>query len=168
MFPQSSRRRLLTTIGTRCLRCRRQKIKCTGGCPCDNCKRRKVTCTFDGEDTKILVTKKHLSELKWRTIELEKETNALREQLSANNRCTEPLIDHVSQKCLPAIDMNSYNTVLLSPNPSSDLSELGHDDGDDHDARMVNPLSTGSPRYIRDIVGRPRGFYYCTEKSVIN
>lgn len=169
-FPSPSLPECLLTIETRCLRCRRQKIKCTGGCPCDNCKRRKAACTFEGEDTKILVTKKRLSELKRRTIELEKETNALREQLLGNNRCAEPSIDHVNQKRSPAIDTNSCN-IPISPDSSSDLSEPGLD-GDDHDhehdARMVNPLSTGSPRFITDIVGRPREFYHCTDRNIIN
>lgn len=145
----------LLTIVTRCLRYRRQKIKCTGGCPRDNCKRRRAACTFEGEDTKILVTKKHLSELKWRTIELGKEINVLQEQLSGNNRCAEPSIDYVDPMRSPVIGTNSCN-IILSPDPSSDMLEAGLDnDGHRHDARMVNPLSTGSPRYIRDIVGGP-------------
>lgn len=152
----------LKTIETRCLRCRRQKIKCNGSCPCDNCQRRKAVCTFEGEDTKILVTKKHLSELKRRNIELEKENNDLREQ-SSDNRGTAPSPGHVNQPCSPRIDMDSCN-ILLSPDPSSELSEPGLD-GDDHNARMVNPLSTGSSKYVRDVVGRPRESCHCTTRA---
>lgn len=159
-FLSSSFPECLLTTETRCMRCRRQKIKCKGGCPCDNCKRRNAACTFEGEDTKILVTKKHLSELKQRTVELEKETNVSQEQLAGNNRCAEPSIDHANQKRSPAIGMDSCS-IPISPDSSSDLSEPSLDGDGDHDERMVNPLYTGSPRYIRDIVGRPGEFYYC-------
>lgn len=63
--------------------------------------------------------------------------------------------------------MNSCN-ILLSPDPSFDLSEPGLDgDVHDNDTRMVNHLSTGSPRYITDIVGRPREFYHYIDRNMI-
>ncbi|KAI0975083.1 Zn(II)2Cys6 transcription factor [Xylaria arbuscula] len=44
---------------SRCERCRRQKVRCSGSRPCDTCRKRNLTCTFNFEDQKIMVTRRH-------------------------------------------------------------------------------------------------------------
>ncbi|KAI0490064.1 hypothetical protein F4859DRAFT_501670 [Xylaria cf. heliscus] len=54
-----SNRRALKRSSNACERCRRQKIRCSGKSPCDACRKRNMTCTFNLEDQKIMVTRRH-------------------------------------------------------------------------------------------------------------
>ncbi|KAL3496051.1 hypothetical protein BJX62DRAFT_252420 [Aspergillus germanicus] len=138
-----------------CARCRQHKIKCSGDCPCTACIQRKVKCRFEGEETKVHITKKHLSELKRRNIELEKENRALHQQLASSH------INAVAAGATPAPDPVSIRhspinqTVVHNPLPSPvDVSDVTTGQEDESPA-MVNPLSCGPPRYITDTAGRP-------------
>ncbi|KAL2813207.1 fungal-specific transcription factor domain-containing protein [Aspergillus cavernicola] len=127
-----------------CARCRHHKIKCTGDCPCSNCIQRKVKCKFEGEEAKIQITKKRLSELKRRNCELEKENRALQEQLLAHVNAT-PVAEHSSRPTSP----------IVHPSASASSSPRLMNEHEEDDTSMVNPLSHGPPKYITDIAGRP-------------
>ncbi|KAL4772344.1 fungal-specific transcription factor domain-containing protein [Aspergillus nidulans var. acristatus] len=126
-----------------CSRCRQHKIKCTGDCPCSNCKQRKVRCKFEGEETKVHITKKHFSSLKRRTLELEEENRALQQQLAALTTASTP----VAERSTPS--------AASSGNEPAGNSESHGSGEDDNSSTMVNPLSCGPPKYITDSAGRP-------------
>ncbi|KAB8270034.1 fungal-specific transcription factor domain-containing protein [Aspergillus minisclerotigenes] len=112
-----------------CLRCRQHKIKCSGECPCGNCKRRKAKCIFEGDENKIHITKKHLAELRCRMAELERENRDLKQRLSSS----------------------SEKTSVMDP-----VGHGGLVDGQTNTCHgIVNPLSTGPPKYVRDLAGNP-------------
>ncbi|KAL3474891.1 fungal-specific transcription factor domain-containing protein [Aspergillus californicus] len=133
-----------------CARCRQHKIKCTGDCPCSSCIQRKVKCRFEGEEAKIQITKKRLSELKRRNCELEKENRALQDRLLERSSGLASPVDATH---------NANASVVLSPADGLgglDRHEHGHEHEDeDDDTSMVNPLSCGPPRYITDMAGHP-------------
>ncbi|KAL3436127.1 fungal-specific transcription factor domain-containing protein [Aspergillus tetrazonus] len=123
---------------------RRHKIKCTGDCPCSNCRQRKVRCKFEGEETKVHIAKKHFSNLKRRTLELEEENRALQQQLAALTTASTP----VAERSTPS--------AASSGNGPACNNESHGDGEDDNSSTMVNPLSCGPPKYITDSAGRPR------------
>ncbi|KAL4911718.1 fungal-specific transcription factor domain-containing protein [Aspergillus aurantiobrunneus] len=122
-----------------CSRCRQQKIKCSGDCPCSNCLQRKTKCRFDGEESKVHITKKHFSELKRRALELEEENRALQQKLS----------ERVQTDAAPCSEQTSPVHVSVPERAFS------YPSGEEDDTKMVNPLSCGPPKYISDSAGRP-------------
>ncbi|PYI03707.1 Zn(II)2Cys6 transcription factor [Aspergillus sclerotiicarbonarius CBS 121057] len=122
-----------------CSRCRQHRIKCSGASPCSNCLLRKVKFKFEGEEAKVHITKKHLSELKRRNLELEEENRALQQQLFGYAK---------------ASPMDYPSSQSETPSPVGVLEEP-KDSNEDDNSTMVNPLSCGPPKYITDGAGRP-------------
>ncbi|KAB8259358.1 hypothetical protein BDV32DRAFT_159295 [Aspergillus pseudonomiae] len=139
-----------------CLRCRQQKIKCTGENPCRNCQRRHVVCTFERDHDKVLVTKKHLLELKQRIIQLERDNRALRQQHESSE-------DHDNRVYAPSPVAEGLDSTaaggnsMLTPQSASMFTDSAATDGN-----MVNPLTTGPPTYIADRTGK---VYYLGHSS---
>ncbi|BCS01740.1 Zn(II)2Cys6 transcription factor [Aspergillus luchuensis] len=124
-----------------CSRCRQHKIKCSGICPCNNCLQRKVNCKFEGEEAKVYITKKHLSELKQRNLELEERNGALQQQLSAYAKLTPNMLENLS----PPTETESPLGMVDEPRDSIQGDE----------AALINTLACGPPKYITDGAGRP-------------
>ncbi|KAE8362684.1 Zn(II)2Cys6 transcription factor [Aspergillus caelatus] len=127
-----------------CLRCRQHKIKCTGEHPCRNCKRRKAKCIFEGDENKIQITKKHLAELRRRTAELERENRDLQQRLASSSRKT-PVMDSVDHSGGLVDGQANTCNGYVSPISRSGLEGPA----------ILNPFSTGPPKYVRDLAGNP-------------
>lgn len=139
----------------RCARCRQHKIKCSGDSPCSNCRQRKVRCKFEGEESKVHITKKHFSGLKLRNRELEEENRALQQRLEAHLNAISPVpVGSSSPGPTPPLNHPSVPSAVSSMKPAGDGQDQA--DEDDGSSTMVNPLSCGPPKYITDTAGRPR------------
>lgn len=132
----------------RCDRCRHHKIKCSGYSPCTNCQHRKVSCVFAGEEAKVQITKRHLSELKRRNCEVERENLALQQHLSGKGA------SNANE------ESTALNAVLDQPQPAPTFSppDTASDDTQSvlENTEIRNLLSTGPPEFIRDVAGDPR------------
>ncbi|KAL4925240.1 Zn(II)2Cys6 transcription factor [Aspergillus undulatus] len=124
-----------------CTRCRQHKIKCSGDSPCTTCVLRKVRCKFEGEETKVHITKKHFSALKRRNLQLEEENRVLQQRLAAL-----PCVVPADSDCSPTSPVSHVSADEAGALPAG---------LDDDDSPMVNPLSCGPPKYITDMAGRP-------------
>ncbi|OGM49651.1 hypothetical protein ABOM_001871 [Aspergillus bombycis] len=100
-------------------------------------------CIFEGDDNKIQITKRHFAELRRRTAELEEENRGLQQELSSSSRKTLSM-DPVDQGGFVDEQANAFNGY------GSPVSASGVED-----ARVFNPLSTGPPKYVRDLAGNP-------------
>ncbi|OJJ59112.1 hypothetical protein ASPSYDRAFT_89830 [Aspergillus sydowii CBS 593.65] len=137
-----------------CARCRQHKIKCSGDSPCSNCRQRKVRCKFEGEESKVHITKKHFSGLKLRNRELEEENRALQQRLEAHLNAISPVpVGSSSPGPTPPLNHPSVPSAVSSMKPAGDGQDQA--DEDDGSSTMVNPLSCGPPKYITDTAGRP-------------
>ncbi|KAJ5235443.1 fungal-specific transcription factor domain-containing protein [Penicillium citrinum] len=135
-----------------CVRCRQHKIKCSGDSPCTNCQNRKASCAFAGEEAKIQITKRRLSELKRRKCELEKENLALQEQLSGKQTTPNTLNEDVAG-LHDGLDRGHPTLTFSPPDSGCDDRRNGMDN-----TEIKNSLSTGPPAFIRDIAGDPRTY----------
>lgn len=131
------------------MRCRRHKIKCSGDAPCSNCENRQATCTFEGEEIKVQITKRRLSEFKRRVNDLEKQNQVLQQRFLESQVSLDTGGDIPIQKPLPTKPSNDCHSSLSSP-----ISEEPQNQSNEAD--IVNPLLPGQPEYVTDVAGNYR------------